>query len=164
LSPTSALIGKGLGNSVGLLTDGRFSGGTYGMVVGHVSPEAAVGGAIALVHEGDSITIDAKQRLLQLNVSEAELARRRAPWRPPAARGGLAPAGAEIHRRCAREVRQAGVERHLRSGDGQGPVSWVAVAALLGTASVVAGAFGAHGLRDSLTPERFGAWQTASHY
>jgi len=86
LSPTSALIGKGLGNSVGLLTDGRFSGGTYGLVVGHVSPEAAVGGAIALVHEGDSITIDSKQRLLQLNVPEAELARRRAAWRPPAPR------------------------------------------------------------------------------
>jgi dihydroxy-acid dehydratase len=86
LSPTGALIGKGLGNSVGLLTDGRFSGGTYGMVVGHVSPEAFVGGTIALVREGDSITIDAKKRLLQLNVPEAEIARRRAAWKAPAPR------------------------------------------------------------------------------
>ena len=86
LTPTSALIGKGLGDSVGLLTDGRFSGGTYGMVVGHVSPEAFVGGLIALVHEGDSITIDAKQRLLQLNVPETEIAKRRASWRQPAPR------------------------------------------------------------------------------
>ncbi|HEV7930399.1 MAG TPA: dihydroxy-acid dehydratase [Nitrosospira sp.] len=83
LSPTSALIGEGLGDSVGLITDGRFSGGTYGMVVGHVAPEAFVGGTIALVHEGDSITIDAEQRLLQLNVSEDELERRRAAWTPP---------------------------------------------------------------------------------
>ena len=82
LSPTSAIIGEGLGDSVGLITDGRFSGGTYGMVVGHVAPEAAVGGTIALVHEGDSITIDADARLLQLNVSEAELASRRANWKP----------------------------------------------------------------------------------
>ncbi|MEO7320699.1 MAG: dihydroxy-acid dehydratase [Nitrosospira sp.] len=83
LSPTSALIGEGLGDSVGLITDGRFSGGTYGMVVGHVAPEAFVGGTIALVHEGDSITIDAEQRLLQLNVSEEELAKRRVNWKPP---------------------------------------------------------------------------------
>ena len=86
LSPTSAIIGEGLGDSVGLITDGRFSGGTYGMVVGHVSPEAAVGGTLALVHEGDSVTIDADQRLLQLNVNDAELARRRAVWQPPAPR------------------------------------------------------------------------------
>ncbi len=83
LSPTSALIGEGLGDSVGLITDGRFSGGTYGMVVGHVAPEAFVGGTIALVHEGDSITIDAEQRLLQLNVSEEELVKRRIDWKPP---------------------------------------------------------------------------------
>ncbi len=83
LSPTSALIGEGLGDSVGLITDGRFSGGTYGMVVGHVAPEAFVGGVIALVHEGDSITIDAENRLLQLNVSEEEISRRRAKWQPP---------------------------------------------------------------------------------
>jgi dihydroxy-acid dehydratase len=83
LSPTSALIGEGLGDSVGLITDGRFSGGTYGMVVGHVAPEAFVGGVIALVREGDSITIDAEQRLLQLNVPGDELARRRAEWQPP---------------------------------------------------------------------------------
>ncbi|MEI8385881.1 MAG: dihydroxy-acid dehydratase [Nitrosomonadaceae bacterium] len=86
LSPTSALIGEGLGDSVGLITDGRFSGGTYGMVVGHVAPEAFVGGTIALVNEGDSITIDAEKRLLQLNVSDGELARRRAAWHPPAPR------------------------------------------------------------------------------
>jgi dihydroxy-acid dehydratase len=86
LSPTSAIIGEGLGDSVGLITDGRFSGGTYGMVVGHVAPEAAVGGTIALVNEGDSVTIDAEQRLLQLNVSDAEIARRRAAWQPPAPR------------------------------------------------------------------------------
>lgn len=86
LSPTSALIGAGLGDSVGLITDGRFSGGTYGMVVGHVAPEAYVGGAIALVEEGDSITIDAEQRLLQLNVPDEEIAERRQRWQPPAPR------------------------------------------------------------------------------
>ncbi|MCC6915883.1 dihydroxy-acid dehydratase [Nitrosomonas sp.] len=86
LSPTSALIGEGLGDSVGLITDGRFSGGTYGMVVGHVAPEAYIGGTIALVQEGDSITIDAHRRLLQLNVSDTELASRRAAWQPPAPR------------------------------------------------------------------------------
>ena len=86
LSPTSAIIGKGLGDKVGFITDGRFSGGTWGMVVGHVAPEAAEGGAIALVHEGDSITIDAEKRLLQLNVSDEEIARRRAAWRAPAPR------------------------------------------------------------------------------
>jgi len=86
LSPTSAIIGAGLGDSVGLITDGRFSGGTYGMVVGHVSPEAAVGGTIALVREGDSVTIDAEKRLLQLNVPEKEIQQRRAAWKPPAPR------------------------------------------------------------------------------
>ncbi len=83
LAPTSALIGQGLGDSVGLLTDGRFSGGTWGMVVGHVAPEAYVGGAIALVKEGDAITIDAKKRLLQLNVSVKEIAARRKKWKQP---------------------------------------------------------------------------------
>ncbi|MDZ8110547.1 MAG: dihydroxy-acid dehydratase [Nostoc sp. DedQUE12a] len=82
LAPTSAIIGAGLGDAVGLITDGRFSGGTYGMVVGHVAPEAAVGGAIALVEEGDSITIDANSRLLQINIDDPELARRRAKWQP----------------------------------------------------------------------------------
>ena len=82
LAPTSALIGAGLGDSVALITDGRFSGGTYGMVVGHVAPEAAVGGNLALVNEGDSITIDAGHRVLQLNVSDEELARRHEKWRP----------------------------------------------------------------------------------
>jgi dihydroxy-acid dehydratase len=83
LAPTSALIGQGLGTSVGLLTDGRFSGGTWGMVVGHVAPEAYDGGVIALVKEGDSITIDAKKRLIELNVPAKELARRRKAWKAP---------------------------------------------------------------------------------
>jgi dihydroxy-acid dehydratase len=83
LAPTSALIGQGLGESVGLLTDGRFSGGTWGMVVGHVAPEAFEGGPIALVQEGDSITIDAHRLLLQLNVPDEELAKRRAAWKRP---------------------------------------------------------------------------------
>lgn len=86
LSPTSALIGKGLGESVGLITDGRFSGATWGMVVGHVAPEAYAGGTIALVHEGDSVTIDAHKLLIQLNVPEEEIARRRAKWKQPAPR------------------------------------------------------------------------------
>ncbi|OOG23714.1 dihydroxy-acid dehydratase [Thioalkalivibrio denitrificans] len=92
LAPTSAIIGAGLGDSVGLITDGRFSGGTYGMVVGHVAPEAAVGGPIALVQEGDPITVDARARRLDVHVSEAELERRRAQWtpRPMPDRGVLA--------------------------------------------------------------------------
>ncbi|MDG2306031.1 MAG: dihydroxy-acid dehydratase [Candidatus Binatia bacterium] len=83
LAPTSAIIGKGLGDSVGMVTDGRFSGGTYGMVVGHVAPEAQLGGPLALVHEGDSITIDADQNLLQFDVDDAELEKRRAGWKAP---------------------------------------------------------------------------------
>ena len=86
LAPTSAIIGKGLGDSVGLITDGRFSGGTFGLVVGHVAPEAAVGGTIALVHEGDAITIDGESGLLSLLVNDAELAERRKAWRAPAPR------------------------------------------------------------------------------
>jgi len=86
LAPTSALIGQGLGESVGLVTDGRFSGGTWGMVVGHVAPEAYAGGTIALVREGDRITIDAHRLLLQLEVDDAELAARRSRWQPPAPR------------------------------------------------------------------------------
>ncbi|HWV62509.1 MAG TPA: dihydroxy-acid dehydratase [Oxalicibacterium sp.] len=86
LAPTSALVGQGLGESVGLITDGRFSGGTWGMVVGHVSPEAFVGGLIGLVEEGDSVTIDAHKLLIQLNVPEEEIARRRANWKQPAPR------------------------------------------------------------------------------
>ncbi|HYH40587.1 MAG TPA: dihydroxy-acid dehydratase [Burkholderiales bacterium] len=86
LAPTGALIGQGLGESVGLITDGRFSGGTWGMVVGHVAPEAYVGGTIALVEDGDSITIDATQRLIQLNVPEKTLAARRRRWKQPAPR------------------------------------------------------------------------------
>jgi dihydroxy-acid dehydratase len=83
LAPTSALIGKGLGESVGLITDGRFSGGTWGMVVGHVTPEAFTGGPIALVKEGDSVTIDAHKLLLQLNISDEEMAKRKAAWKAP---------------------------------------------------------------------------------
>ncbi|HLV84777.1 dihydroxy-acid dehydratase [Devosia alba] len=83
LAPTSAIVGRGLGETVGLITDGRFSGGTWGMVVGHVAPEAYVGGTIALVEEGDRITIDALRLVLQLEVDDAELARRRAAWRQP---------------------------------------------------------------------------------
>jgi len=83
LAPTAAIIGEGLGDKVALITDGRFSGGTYGMVVGHVAPEAAVGGMIALVNEGDSITVDAQRLLIQLNVDDAELERRRSAWVKP---------------------------------------------------------------------------------
>lgn len=83
LAPTAAIIGRGLGDSVGLITDGRFSGGTWGMVVGHVTPEAFVGGTIALVHEGDPITIDAHRKLLQLDLPDAEISRRRAEWKQP---------------------------------------------------------------------------------
>jgi dihydroxy-acid dehydratase len=87
LSPTSALIGLGLGDSVGLITDGRFSGGTYGMVVGHVAPEAAVGGNLALLEEGDNVTIDADQRQLSVDLSDEELASRRSRWTPPEKNG-----------------------------------------------------------------------------
>ena len=99
LSPTSAIIGAGLGDSVGLITDGRFSGGTYGLVVGHVAPEAQVGGLIALVHEGDSVTIDADRKVLQLNVADEEIMRRREAWSPPPARytrGVLAKYAAQV--------------------------------------------------------------------
>ena len=93
LSPTGAIVGKGLGGSVALITDGRFSGGSHGFVVGHVSPEAALGGPIALVKNGDEITIDAERREITLHVASAELKRRRKAWRPPkpyARRGALA--------------------------------------------------------------------------
>jgi len=83
LSPTAAIMGRGLGDSVALVTDGRFSGGSHGFVVGHVTPEAAVGGPLALVEEGDGITIDAVARELRLEVDEATLAARRAAWSPP---------------------------------------------------------------------------------
>jgi dihydroxy-acid dehydratase len=86
LAPTSALIGKGFGESVGLITDGRFSGGTWGMVVGHVAPEAFVGGPLALVREGDTVTIDAHRQLIEVQLSDDELARRRAEWKQPAPR------------------------------------------------------------------------------
>jgi dihydroxy-acid dehydratase len=99
LAPTAAIIGAGLGDSVGLVTDGRFSGGTYGLVVGHVAPEAFVGGAIALVEENDSITINADANLIQLNVSDAELTKRREKWQPPQPRyrtGVLAKYAAQV--------------------------------------------------------------------
>ena len=102
LAPTSALIGKGLGESVGLITDGRFSGATWGMVVGHVAPEAYVGGNLALVNEGDSITIDAHKLLLQLNVGEEELRRRRA---------AVEATGAPLYDRRAGKVREDGLDR-----------------------------------------------------
>lgn len=86
LAPTSALVGQGLGETVGLITDGRFSGGTWGMVVGHVAPEAFVGGTIALIEEGDSVTIDAHKLLIQLNVPDEEIAKRRAAWKQPKSR------------------------------------------------------------------------------
>ncbi len=102
LAPTSAIIGAGLGDSVGLITDGRFSGGTYGMVVGHVAPEAAVGGNIALVEEGDSITIDADAGLLSLNVSDSELA--------PSLRE-LASTRAKVPHRCPSQICEACEQR-----------------------------------------------------
>jgi dihydroxy-acid dehydratase len=83
LSPTGALIGRGLGDSVALVTDGRFSGGTYGLVVGHVAPEAAVGGPLALLHDGDRITIDAERNRIEVALDDAALARRREDWTPP---------------------------------------------------------------------------------
>jgi dihydroxy-acid dehydratase len=83
LSPTAAIMGKGLGDKVALITDGRFSGGSHGFVVGHVAPEAAVGGPIALVQDGDPITIDAESRTINMGVEPAEIARRRAAWQPP---------------------------------------------------------------------------------
>src|SRR5262249_27612435 len=100
LAPSSALIGKGLGETVGLVTDGRFSGGTWGMVVGHVTPEAFEGGPIALVKEGDSITIDGRKLVMQLNVPKAELTRRRKKWKQPKPRytsGVLAKYAALVH-------------------------------------------------------------------
>jgi len=91
LAPTSAIIGRGLGDAVGLITDGRFSGGTYGMVVGHVAPEAAVGGNIALVEEGDTVVIDADKNLLEIRIDDETLAERRRRWqpRPPNYRRGI---------------------------------------------------------------------------
>jgi len=86
LAPTAALVGAGLGESVGLVTDGRFSGGTHGLVVGHIAPEAALGGALALVQEGDLITIDAGSGELHIGVAERDLAARRARWQAPAPR------------------------------------------------------------------------------
>ena len=83
LAPTSAIVGKGLGEEVGLITDGRFSGGTFGLVVGHVAPEAQMGGTIAFVNEGDTITIDVEHNLIQVDLSNEELEKRKAGWTPP---------------------------------------------------------------------------------
>jgi hypothetical protein len=117
LAPTAALIGQGLGASVGLITDGRFSGGTWGMVVGHVAPEAYVGGTIALVEEGDSITIDAHKLLIQLNVDDATLAKRRASWRAPAPRYTRGLLGKYmrlgVHRQQGRDHRRNILMRYL---------------------------------------------------
>jgi dihydroxy-acid dehydratase len=82
LSPTGAIMGRGLGDKVALITDGRFSGGSHGFVVGHISPEAAVGGPIGLLRSGDRITIDAVKREIRVDLSAAELRRRRATWKP----------------------------------------------------------------------------------
>jgi len=109
LSPTSALIGKGLGESVGLITDGRFSGATWGMVVGHVAPEAISGGTIGLVQEGDSITIDAHKLLIQLNVPDEEIARRRAAWKAPEQKYTRVPE--ELRRRWRDQADQVGRDR-----------------------------------------------------
>jgi dihydroxy-acid dehydratase len=86
LAPTSAIMGRGLGNSVALITDGRFSGGTHGFVVGHITPEAALGGPLALVRNGDRIVIDAAARRVSLDVPARELAARRRTWKAPRAR------------------------------------------------------------------------------
>jgi dihydroxy-acid dehydratase len=115
LSPTSALVGAGMGDSVGLITDGRFSGGTYGHVVGHVAPEAQVGGLIAMVKEGDSITIDARHRALQLNVPDDEIARRRAAWKAPKpryTRGVLAKYAAQVSSASLGAVTDLGLFRN----------------------------------------------------
>ena len=99
LSPTSAIMGKGLGADVAFITDGRFSGGSHGFVVGHVTPEAAVGGAIALIEDGDRITIDAEARRVDIDLSDAELAQRRRAWTRPRSsvtRGTLAKYRAEV--------------------------------------------------------------------
>ena len=108
LSPTSAIMGRGLGSGVALITDGRFSGGTHGFVVGHITPEAFVGGPLALVKNNDGITIDARKRTLTLDVSARELAARRRKWRP---RKG------PIYARGAGEVLEVGVDGQQRGGD-----------------------------------------------
>ena len=109
LAPTSALIGAGLGESVGLITDGRFSGGTHGLVVGHVAPEAAVGGPMALVRDGDSITIDAESHSLEIHVSPEELARRRSAWKAPEA---------ALHLRRPGQISPPGVQQQPRRRHG----------------------------------------------
>ena len=109
LSPTGAIMGRGLGDKVALITDGRFSGGSHGFVVGHISPEAALGGPIGLLRDGDRIAIDAVKRTLQIELSAAELRSRRAKWKAPQAL---------CDRRGAGEVRTHCVERIARRGDG----------------------------------------------
>jgi dihydroxy-acid dehydratase len=121
LSPTAAIMGKGLGDKVALITDGRFSGGSHGFVVGHVSPEAALGGPLALVRDGDAISIDAISRTLTLDVSKAELAKRRAAWRAPApyaTRGVLAKYAELVSSASLGAVTDRGL-RAAAAGDGQ---------------------------------------------
>ena len=114
LSPTSAIMGEGLGKDVALITDGRFSGGSHGFVVGHITPEAYVGGPIALVKNGDPITIDAEQRRINLEITAGELKRRRQAWKA---------APAALHTRCAGQIRQ---RRHLcLPGRGHRPESTI---------------------------------------
>ena len=123
LAPTGALIGRGLGESVGLVTDGRFSGGTWGMVVGHVAPEAFEGGPIALVKEGDSITIDADRRLIQLNVPVKELATRKKKWQQPKpryTRGALAKFARLVSSALSRDY---GISATRLLAHGVGPLS-----------------------------------------
>jgi dihydroxy-acid dehydratase len=113
LSPTSAIMGKGLGKEVALITDGRFSGGSHGFVVGHVTPEAYVGGPIAFVKNGDSITIDAEERELTLDIPGAELQKRKKAWKKPApryARGVLAKYAAHVTSASLGAVTDMGLE------------------------------------------------------
>ena len=113
LGVTAALAGAGLGDSVALLTDGRFSGATHGLMAGHVAPEAAVGGPIAAVQEGDTITLDVEARRLDLEVDAAELQRRLAAWKPPEPR---------YQQGCLRQVRASRLERRGGRGDGVAPL------------------------------------------
>jgi dihydroxy-acid dehydratase len=110
LKPSSALMGAGLGNSCALITDGRFSGGSHGFLIGHIVPEAAVGGPIGLVHDGDEITIDADNRVLDLHVEETELATRRKQWEADNAAGKLPQTGLNLRGtlgKYARNVKDA---------------------------------------------------------
>jgi dihydroxy-acid dehydratase len=117
LSPTGAIMGRGLGDSVALITDGRFSGGTHGFVVGHITPEAAVGGPLGLLRNGDTLTIDAEKRVIAADVSAAELRRRRAAWKPRkpyATTGVLAKYAALVSSASAGAVTTSGSEDVVR--------------------------------------------------